>query len=105
MRLTSLRSRFSRRLSAGAGTPSGPRSGNSPSTATENAGKRIQGPPNKPGQPESVPSGRVTKEGYEAGLRPDVPKKEMTASSATFSALGRLATAQAEAPGSFADAS
>jgi hypothetical protein len=22
-----------------------------------------------------VPSGRVTKEGYEAGLRPDVPKK------------------------------
>jgi hypothetical protein len=48
---------------------------NSPSTAPENEGKGVQGPPNKPGQHESTPSGRVTKEGWEAGLRPDVPPK------------------------------
>jgi hypothetical protein len=47
---------------------------NSPGTAAENDGKGVQGPPNKPGQHEK-PAGRVTKEGYDAGLRPDVPKK------------------------------
>jgi hypothetical protein len=48
---------------------------NSPSTAADNDGKGVQGPPNKPGQHETPPAGRVTKEGYESGLRPDVPKK------------------------------
>ena len=48
---------------------------NSPETAAENDGKGVQGPPNKPGQHEKPPAGRVTKAGYDAGLRPDVPKK------------------------------
>jgi len=39
------------------------------------------------------------------GSKRSCPRKERTASRVTFSALGRLATVPAEAPGPFADAS
>ena len=48
---------------------------NSPTTADDRGQQGVKGPPNKPGRHEKAGQGRVTKEGYEAGLRPDEPKK------------------------------